>query len=277
MAGQPGGNAAPSDRAVLGLCDVLGLMFALPFGEDLYHDSPIPVAHVIYLLVGLMFAGVGHLWPRIKGVVPQQIADTVGRAALDFRLWVAALLIVFVVSIGPEVYLRAVGPGPSQPPAPSWSLVIGIAVVIIAVVILWGAIQRNIVLANRISKAELELAQNTDAIEQIRADVVTKTDRIEARAERDRKRVDDNYDFLIKALHIRDAEVIIKEMDKLVLSTRKALLEKLYPDEVAWADDYAVWEQAISRIDRILMSLSDEYRPFLDISMKDLEQTPGPP
>jgi hypothetical protein len=29
-----------ADNAVLGICEMLGLLFGLPFGEDLYHDKP---------------------------------------------------------------------------------------------------------------------------------------------------------------------------------------------------------------------------------------------
>ena len=107
---KPGENSTHSDRAVYGLCDLLGLTFALPFGEDLYHETSITGAHVAYLVAGLMLAVFGHMWPRIKNALPQQVIDTVTNAALDFRLWIVTLLVLFVVTIGPETYQRAVAP-----------------------------------------------------------------------------------------------------------------------------------------------------------------------
>jgi hypothetical protein len=107
------GGSAPSNKAVLGLCDLLGLVFALPFGEDLYHDTPITGAHIGYLVVGLMLAAFGHLWPRIKASLPARLSHTVTLAALDFRVWLGVLLVVFIISVAPEVYQRATTPSPT--------------------------------------------------------------------------------------------------------------------------------------------------------------------
>jgi len=108
-----GENSTPSDRAVAAQCDLLALVFGLPFGDDLYHDISIPGRHIAFLFLGLMIAAFGHMWPRIKGAVPKRIADTVALAALDFRLWVVLLLAIFVVLIAPEIYQRAVESGPT--------------------------------------------------------------------------------------------------------------------------------------------------------------------
>lgn len=50
------------DTAVLGVCELLGLIFGLPFGDDLFHDHPVTPQHVIYLIVGIIFAAIGPLW-----------------------------------------------------------------------------------------------------------------------------------------------------------------------------------------------------------------------
>src|ERR1700687_3894295 len=88
-----------SDRAILGLCDLLGLVFALPFGEDLYHGTPITGWHVAYLVLGLMLAGIGHMWPRIKASLPSRLAQTAVLASLDFRIWIGVLLVAFLITV----------------------------------------------------------------------------------------------------------------------------------------------------------------------------------
>ena len=53
---------AAADKAVLGICELLGLLFGLPFGEDLYRDRPfgeIPIWHWLYLAIAIFFAGGG--------------------------------------------------------------------------------------------------------------------------------------------------------------------------------------------------------------------------
>jgi hypothetical protein len=261
---EPPTNAAPpessthSDRAVAALCDLLGLMFALPFGEDLYRDTPITGTHIAYLVVGLMLAAFGHMWPKIKGAVPQRVADTVALAALDFRLWIAVALIIFIVSIGPEVYLRAAVPSQGQLSAP-WLIGIGtIGVVIIAFFVLWRAQQGHAnALPNdwlhRISAIEQEVAQNKAKIGQI-----------ETKLKRDQQQAELKFGNLIEALRARDAEAIVKEADKEIKSVVKKLLEEPYSDEVFWATDYALWERAIKRIDSVVSGwLREDYAPFL--------------
>jgi len=50
------------DTAIFGVCELLGLAFGLPFGEDLFRDPPIASQHWIYLAVGIVFAVLGPLW-----------------------------------------------------------------------------------------------------------------------------------------------------------------------------------------------------------------------
>lgn len=97
---KPGENSTHSDRADLGLCDLLALMFALPFGEDLYHGNPITDTNIAYLVVGLMLAAFGHIWPRVKASLPSRWTHTVAQASLDFRVWLGVLLIIFSFRLG---------------------------------------------------------------------------------------------------------------------------------------------------------------------------------
>lgn len=103
---------ALADKAVAGLCDTLGLLFALPFGDDLYHGNPITVLHLCYLAAGLSFAVIGHMWPwiRTRKWLPFGVSLSLSAAALDARYWIATLLIIFTYTIGPEIYHRATEP-----------------------------------------------------------------------------------------------------------------------------------------------------------------------
>jgi hypothetical protein len=91
---------SPSDKAVLGVCELLGLVFALPFGDDLFRGTPItavPFAHYVYLGIGVLWAAIGPLWPTMRRRFPHSIfVSTLGRAALDARTWIFVLLIAFV-------------------------------------------------------------------------------------------------------------------------------------------------------------------------------------
>lgn len=107
---------ASADKAVLGICEMLGLLFGLPFGEDLYHGTPVTNAHIAYLVVGIIFAGVGPMWPHMRTLrwISPSIAASISRAAYDARLWVLVLLSIFFYGVAPEIYRRAI-----EPPASS--------------------------------------------------------------------------------------------------------------------------------------------------------------
>jgi hypothetical protein len=89
-----------------------GLLFGLPFGEDLYHSTPITGWHWFYLAIGLLFAGAGPMFPwiRTRTWVPEAVSASLSRASLDARVWIAALLLLFVYGTAPEIYRRATAP-----------------------------------------------------------------------------------------------------------------------------------------------------------------------
>ena len=62
------------------------------------------------------------------------------------------------------------------------------------------------------------------------------------------------------------------------MSTYKKLLEEVYPDEASWADDYAVREKAMGRIDNLMSQWTQQHhKPFLDIRSKEFEDSAPPP
>lgn len=101
-----------ADKAVLAICETLALLFGLPFGDDLYHGTPITGWHYFYLAVGLLFAGGGPMWPwiRTRKWVPKGFSAAISRAAADARVWLAVLLLLFIYGAGPELYHRATAP-----------------------------------------------------------------------------------------------------------------------------------------------------------------------
>ena len=101
-----------ADKAMLGLCETLALLFGLPFGEDLYNDKPVTGWHLFYLAIGLVFAVVGPMWPwiRTRTWLPTSVAASLSKAPLDARLWIAVLLLLFLYGTAPEIYQRATAP-----------------------------------------------------------------------------------------------------------------------------------------------------------------------
>jgi hypothetical protein len=110
--------------------------------------------------------------------------------------------------------------------------------------------------SSRLAEAERGIAQNKASLEELR----TKSA------------------MLTRALRARDAQSIIKEADQVIMTTYKKLLQGVYPDEASWADDYAVWEKAMSRIDNLMSQWTQQHhKPFLDIRLKEFEDSAPPP
>jgi hypothetical protein len=105
-------------------------------------------------------------------------------------------------------------------------------------------------MSTRLAEAERGIAQNKAALEEVRTKAA----------------------MLTRSLRARDAQSTIKEADQVVMSSYKKLLEDAYPDEAIWADDYAAWEKAMSRIDNLMSQWTQQHHePFLDIRLKDFE------
>ena len=83
---------AAFDKAVLALCEVVALLFALPFGEDLYRGAPVTLRHQIYLGIGLMFAVTGPFVSRIAQTMSPQLQQV----ARNLYVWLAIILLIFV-------------------------------------------------------------------------------------------------------------------------------------------------------------------------------------
>jgi hypothetical protein len=111
-------------------------------------------------------------------------------------------------------------------------------------------------ISSRLAEAERGITQNKASLEELRAKAA----------------------MLTRSLRARDAQSIIKEADQVIMSTYKKLLEEVYPDEASWADDYAVWEKAMSRIDNLMSQWTQQHhKPFLDIRLKEFEDSAPPP
>ena len=97
-----------TDGAVAGICELLALLFGLPFGDDLYHGTPITAWRWFYLAVALVFAVGGPMWPLIRKhpFVSQKVAERVANAAIDPIKWILVLLLLFVYSSAPPWLIR---------------------------------------------------------------------------------------------------------------------------------------------------------------------------
>jgi len=85
-------QAPTNDLAVLGFCELVGLMFGLPPSEAFYRGDPISVRMVMFGIIGIVFAVIGPLWPRLKQRLPRRFAARFVRVASDFKWWMAILL-----------------------------------------------------------------------------------------------------------------------------------------------------------------------------------------
>ena len=62
------------------------------------------------------------------------------------------------------------------------------------------------------------------------------------------------------------------------MSTYKKILEDAYSNEDAWANDYAAWKGAMSRIDNLMSQWTQQHhKPFLDIRLEDFEASAPSP
>jgi hypothetical protein len=97
-----------ADRAVFSLCELLFLVFGLPFGEALYNDRTITVWNYFYLVIAILFAVGGPMWPliRTRAWIPENVSRSLSRAATDARVWIVVLLVLFIYGTGPELYNR---------------------------------------------------------------------------------------------------------------------------------------------------------------------------
>jgi hypothetical protein len=142
--------------------------------------------------------------------------------------------------------------------------------------------------SRRLAEAERGIAQNTAGLQEVRTKAETSTQDISGRLAGAERGIAQNKAgleelrtkaaMLIRSLRARDAQSIIKEADQVVMSTHKKLLEEAYPDEAAWADDYAAWEKAMRRIDDLMSQWTQQHHvPFLAIHSKDIDAGAPPP
>jgi len=98
------GLLAAFDKSVLTLFEVVALLFALPFGEDLYHSTPATEEHWHYLYVGLGFAVAGPLVSYIFRQASSRLSSTIRAASENFYVWLVLILLIFVYGIGSDLY-----------------------------------------------------------------------------------------------------------------------------------------------------------------------------
>jgi hypothetical protein len=92
-------QAPTNNLAVLGFCELVGLMFGLPPIEALYRGEPVSVRMVLFATIGIAFAVVGPSWPLLKGKLPRRFAATFVRTASEFQWWMLVLLAFFASQV----------------------------------------------------------------------------------------------------------------------------------------------------------------------------------
>jgi len=102
-----------ADKAAFGLCELLALLFGLPFGDDLYHDKPLTSIggwHWVYLVIAILFAVTGPMWPwiRTRPLIAGTVAGKISGIATDARIWLGVLLLLFLYGEGPDIFRRSV-------------------------------------------------------------------------------------------------------------------------------------------------------------------------
>jgi hypothetical protein len=193
-----------------------------------------------------------------------------GWGAIIFAGVGAACVIVFAASAF-MVSWRYLNPLPKQPAAPSESREMSTQDI-----------------SSRLAEIERGIAQNKAGLGELRTKAEASTQEISSRlAEVERgiaqnkaglEEVRTKAALLTRSLRAKDAQSIVKEADQVVMSTYKKLLEEAYPDEAAWADDYAAWEKAMNRIDDLMSQWTQQHHvPFLNTRSKDSEASAPPP
>jgi len=100
------------DKAVFGFRGLLGLVFALPFGDALYHGAPISSSQIGFLILGVAWAAAGPMWPMIRAKAAAPAIASLETAARDARMWTAVMLFAFG-------YFFFRTPVPAPPPSAS--------------------------------------------------------------------------------------------------------------------------------------------------------------
>ena len=89
----PAPSSRAQDVAVIAFCELWGLVFGLPAGEDLYHGAPVTARMITFLSIGSAFAIFGAAWPWLRNKFP--LAALV-RISTDFRYCLFALAMLSV-------------------------------------------------------------------------------------------------------------------------------------------------------------------------------------
>jgi hypothetical protein len=187
-----------------------------------------------------------------------------GWGAIIFAGVGAACMIMFAASAF-MVSWRYLNPLPKEPATPSESREVSTQHI-----------------SSRLAEIERGIAQNKAGLGELRTKAEASTQDISSRLAEVERGIAQNKvgleelrtkaTMLTRSMRARDAQSMIKEADQVVMSTYKKLLEETYPDEAAWADDYAAWEKAMSRIDDLMSQWTHQHHvPFLNTRSKDSE------